>query len=140
MSEQDKIIKLRVIVSIVSRLESIERDFRNSSKPDDCYIAKQCSRMVELGSKLKNIGDLGLNPDDPKDRQKLIELALERDNIGDGLNLMRIDDSFYLGWAHGIFTKIGEDIYSVSSDSKALGERHFDREEAISYLELEIGF
>ena len=130
MSEQDKIKKLREIVSIVSRLESIERAFRHSSKPDDCYIAKQCSRMVELGSKLKNICDLGLNPDDPKDRNKLIELALERNNFEECLDLMRIDDSFYLGWCYGNFIKIGEDMYFVSRDGKS-----FDREEAIRFLE-----
>lgn len=131
MSEQDKIIKLRAIVSIVSRLESIERDFRHSSKPDDLYIAKQCSRMVELGSKLKNICDLGLNPDDPKDRYKLIDLALERGNFEECLDLMREDDSFYLGWAYGNFIKVGEDSYIVDSPC---GGR-FDREEAIRFLE-----
>ena len=128
MSEQDKIRKLRVIVSIVSRLESIERDFRHSSKPDDLYIAKQCSRMVELGSKLKNICDLGLNPDNLEDRAKLTKLALQRGDVGEGLDMMRIYDSFYLGWKHGNFIKLGEDQFVSQSGG-------FNRAKAIKYLE-----
>ena len=132
MTEQDKTKIFRRLDIIAEELRSIYKKYRSNhklesfSEEDLSFINHLYEAYNRLRKCVKN-KDLSLDKNDPEDRQKLIEMLMESDKDS-ALSLMKIDDSFYLGWSHGNFIKIGEDSFTSQRGV-------FNKKEAIKYLE-----
>ena len=63
-----------------------------------------------------------------QDRKEAVERLMDQGLIESALSKMNIGDSFYLGWAHGKFTKTGKDRFVSECGS-------FNTKQAIEYLE-----
>lgn len=63
-----------------------------------------------------------------QDREEAVERLMDQGLIESALSKMNIDDSVYLGWAHGTFIKTGKDRFVSKCGS-------FNTKQAIEYLE-----